>query len=194
MNRAGVELSRTDVRLKDLIKVYDDAVPPELCDEIIARFEQDTENHIDRNQEKERSFVELNLTSLPAWAETKAQLLESTGQYISSYQEDSQLLQLPEQFTHEDYRIKRYSPERNHVFGDHLDIANSKTAMRFMVLIWYLNDVQEGGETHFREFDVSVKPVKGRLLMFPPFWMYMHAGLQPISGQKYIVGTFLTYL
>jgi hypothetical protein len=29
--------------------------------------------------------------------------------------------------------------------------------------------------------------------MFPPYWMYQHEGAPPLSGDKYIVGTYLLF-
>jgi hypothetical protein len=29
--------------------------------------------------------------------------------------------------------------------------------------------------------------------MFPPYWMYQHAGLPPESGDKYILSTYLMF-
>ena len=41
---------------------------------------------------------------------------------------------------------------------------------------------------------ITVDCIKGRLLMFPPTWNYLHAGLQPVKKSKYIVGSYLHYL
>ena len=60
-------------------------------------------------------------------------------------------------------------------------------------VFWSLTDVEEGGETFFNDLDYGVKPKKGRMLMFPPFWMYPHPGVRPISGTKYILGTYLNF-
>ncbi|WP_394687711.1 hypothetical protein [uncultured Xanthomonas sp.] len=32
-----------------------------------------------------------------------------------------------------------------------------------------------------------------RLLIFPPYWMFLHAGLPPRSGDKYILSTYLEF-
>jgi len=60
-------------------------------------------------------------------------------------------------------------------------------------MFWYLTDVDEGGETYFPDLNMGVKPVKGRMLMFPPFWMYPHEGRLPLSGTKFILGTYLNF-
>jgi hypothetical protein len=38
-----------------------------------------------------------------------------------------------------------------------------------------------------------VKPAAGRLLMFPPYWMYQHEGVAPHSGDKFILSTYLLF-
>ena len=64
-----------------------------------------------------------------------------------------------------------------------------------------MNDVDEGGETEFLNLykpgtyiPFTVKPKRGRMLMFPPTWQYYHAGLKPISGMKYLLHSYLHYV
>ena len=33
----------------------------------------------------------------------------------------------------------------------------------------------------------------GRLLMFPPYWMFQHVGNAPVSNDKYILSTYLLF-
>lgn len=63
---------------------------------------------------------------------------------------------------------------------------------RIFSSVLYLNDVEEGGETRFTRFDVSVKPKAGRLLMFPANFAYEHEALPPTSGEKFVVVTWYT--
>ena len=55
------------------------------------------------------------------------------------------------------------------------------------------NDAREGGETAFPDLDLRVEARAGRLLMFPPYWMFQHAGLPPKSNDKYIISTYLLF-
>ena len=55
------------------------------------------------------------------------------------------------------------------------------------VYLFYLNDVNEGGETEFLHCGVSLKPVKGTLVYFPTNFPFVHRGNVPISSDKYIV-------
>ena len=62
---------------------------------------------------------------------------------------------------------------------------------RVLTYLWYLNDVEEGGETEFFGGDFKVKPEKGKLLFFPAFWCFPHRGNQPKSSNKYIITGWL---
>jgi hypothetical protein len=57
--------------------------------------------------------------------------------------------------------------------------------LRKISFIWYLNDVEEGGETEF--FNGKIKPEAGKLLFFPSNFNYVHRGNLPISDDKYII-------
>ena len=57
------------------------------------------------------------------------------------------------------------------------------------VLVWmtYLNDVECGGETEFPHFDLHVRPMKGRTLIWPAEWTHAHRGGVVKVGPKYII-------
>jgi len=68
---------------------------------------------------------------------------------------------------------------------------NDLTTARILAPIFYLNDVEEGGETEFMYQKFSVKPKAGNLVIFPATWQYYHRGVVPKSNNKYIVTTFI---
>jgi hypothetical protein len=68
-----------------------------------------------------------------------------------------------------------------------------RDAPRFLALLFYLNTVIEGGETEFMNLNVVVPPKAGSVMVFPPFWMFPHAGRTPRSNDKYVLGTYLHY-
>jgi prolyl 4-hydroxylase len=88
--------------------------------------------------------------------------------------------------------MKRYRPGGQEGFQPHFD-AFGPACNRYLVFLWYLNDVAEGGETDFCDLGVKVEPRAGRLLMFPPYWMFQHAGRPPVTGDKYIISTYLLF-
>lgn len=178
--------------LRDFVRVYDEALPGAVCDDIVERFEADAERHFRRRMRNIRSFTELNIEEVPEWRETLRSLEESAEEYYGRYRKESVGV-FPVHREFESFRIKRYLPDEGDVFSRHADGYDAATAMRYMVFFWYLNDVDEGGETWFPALRMRVRPRRGRLLMFPPFWMFEHAGLKPVSGPKYILGSYLRF-
>ena len=76
--------------------------------------------------------------------------------------------------------------------GNTLYYRNQKST-RLFVFIHYLNDVEEGGETEFLYTDISVKPKKNRCVVFPATWPWVHKGKIPISSDKLILTTWLSW-
>lgn len=72
----------------------------------------------------------------------------------------------------------------------HYDGAGFLTQGRQFVIITYLNDDFEGGETEFLYQGVRVKPEKGKTVIFPASYTHVHRGNPPIGGTKYIATTW----
>lgn len=98
-------------------------------------------------------------------------------------------------FQDENYFITKYDKGDGH-YAWHSDrgliTQKDNTSNRFISGILYLNDVEEGGETEFWLDGFKVKPKKGRLLLFPSGWSYIHRGIMPLSGDKYICNNFFS--
>lgn len=178
--------------LRDFVKVYESVLSDALCEDIIERFEADAEHHVRRSMRNIRAFTELNIDDLQNWKPILKHLEASANECLKRYQRECPgRFALSHEF--ESFRIKRYEPGKGEVFSRHVDAYDEITALRYVVLFWYLNDVDEGGETWFPDLRMRVRPRRGRCLMFPPFWMYEHAGLKPVSNAKYIVGSYFTF-
>ena len=62
---------------------------------------------------------------------------------------------------------------------------------RAFVFSVYLNDVEDGGETEFLHFSKRVKPKTGRIVIWPAGFPYLHRGNPPLSGEKYILTSWM---
>ena len=69
--------------------------------------------------------------------------------------------------------------------------AGYRDEARAFVYSIYLNDVEEGGETEFLHFSKRVKPKKGRIVIWPAAFPYIHRGNPPLSGEKYILTSWM---
>ena len=74
-------------------------------------------------------------------------------------------------------------------YREHTD-SNDQGFPRVFSSVLYLNTVDEGGETYFPKFDISVKPVEGRLVMFPATFSYIHGAKVPESNDKFAIVTW----
>ena len=73
-------------------------------------------------------------------------------------------------------------------------ISNIEDNGNGTITVDFYLDNNEAGQTTFDDMGITVDCIKGRLLMFPPTWNYLHAGLKPVKKSKYIVGSYLHYL
>jgi hypothetical protein len=60
-------------------------------------------------------------------------------------------------------------------------------------VVAYLNDEYEGGEIYFPRFDLTIKPKPGDVVVFPSTYIYEHASNDMISGTKYSIVIMTDY-
>lgn len=178
------------------IKVYDDALDATFCKNLIDKFEMLQDKQVVTELEGVRHFTEINLARTPEMREEFQFMQKQAQQSIQQYVNDCGIEegQWQQNSGFEEFRMKRYEANGKDEFSYHVDVQDYASARRYLVFFWYLNTVEEGGETYFHDIEQGVNPIEGRLLMFPPMWTYPHAGLMPKSGTKYIVGGYLHYL
>ncbi|MEO8445756.1 MAG: 2OG-Fe(II) oxygenase [Gammaproteobacteria bacterium] len=64
---------------------------------------------------------------------------------------------------------------------------------RIVLWMYYLNDVEVGGETEFYFQEVKIRPRKGTVVIAPAGFTHTHRGNRPLSGDKYILTSWLLY-
>lgn len=181
--------------LNDFIHVYENALEPSICDFLINVFDTNLDKHEIIKNDKKPNFTQFNLTEncqLNEQVNTIHNILiAKVFEYKKKYYEFVYEKCFPPIHNFEQFRIKKYNPGGEDLFDTHVDVLDYDTARRFLSFMWYLNDVDEGGETVFT--DMKIKPKKGSLLMFPPLWLFPHRGDPPISNAKYIMSVYLHY-
>tara|TARA_B100000287_G_C20289361_1_gene645295 strand:- start:43 stop:630 length:588 start_codon:yes stop_codon:yes gene_type:complete len=183
------------MELNDLVKVYDNVLDHDTCKSWIEYFESSDE------KEKEYNDGYPNWHSLFLYPEDdmEKKIEEYTDIYFKDITKHFEHLTGYDYYPYtanveyyvEQWKIKRYTPGLDERFDTHVDNINPDTSERFLSFIFYLNDVKEGGETVFEHR--KIQPKEGRLIVFPPMWMFPHAGNSPISNTKYIMSTYLRY-
>lgn len=183
--------------LRRYIRWYDDAISPEFCAQMIDSFRSLSRFHT-RNGRGIRpglegsAWTELDITPLSDTA-FQGFFFQQIETYLARYNAEMGLsIAVPPTPVFAELRIKRYVAGADESFQPHFDSIN-EVADRYLVFLWYLNDVTEGGETEFVDLGVRVQARAGRLLVFPPYWMFQHAGLPPRSNDKYIISTYMRF-
>jgi hypothetical protein len=179
--------------LGEYILVVDQAIPSELCERTIRLYDE-CDKTIQRDTEVYR-FTELNINQEASFNECVAQLQSITQRVHDSYIKNTGSNFLPIEHGYEQHRMKKYEANDKDQFDWHTDVGDHASAKRYLVMFYYLNTVEDGGETLFHIGEIySVKPKQGRVVCFPPNFMYPHKGSKPISGPKYIISTYGHYL
>lgn len=192
LNRSGNER-----RLVDCIRWFDGALTPDFCGRMVQSFEDMAHLHVRHGRGLERGLEDSGWTELeissradPAF---KGFFMAQIAKYLAEYNAGlPQTMAIPDFHHYQELRIKRYRVGSGDGFQPHFDALGNQSH-RYLVFLWYLNDVMEGGETLFCDLGVKVAARAGRLLMFPPYWMFQHAGLPPVSNDKYIVSTYMLF-
>jgi prolyl 4-hydroxylase len=103
-------------------------------------------------------------------------------------------------------QVVRYQPGQEYKpHHDYFDPSNKgreerlkRGGQRLATLLFYLNDVEEGGETIFPKADIAISPVRGNAILFynclpdgslDP--MSLHGGAPVVSGEKWIANKWI---
>lgn len=91
------------------------------------------------------------------------------------------------------FRVQHYAKNIGY-YREHIDggIGPRTTSTRILGAIIYLNTVEVGGGTYFREHDIMVPAKIGSVSLFPAHWTHPHQGCVPISNDKWIISSFIT--
>ena len=196
-------------------RVYDNFLEPQMCDEYVKLYEETIkqepelvkENSLCHTKEGEKicdqcTCQRMNTMEHDRFESINKLMIPKFQSAVEKYKKDCKIheIQFPKKYGWEEFKVKRYlvsdDIENAEQFKYHVDVTSHATAKRFLILMVYLNDDFEKGETIFPTFGDVVKPKKGRLLIFPPHWTYLHAGLPATKPgyAKYFLGTYLIYV
>jgi len=85
------------------------------------------------------------------------------------------------------YKILKY--EVGGKFDLHMDDGGAN--FKRISTIFYLNDNYEGGELHFKNFDVKIKPESGDMVVFPSSYVFSHFVTEVTKGTRYSIASWM---
>lgn len=173
------------------------ALPSQLCREMIRRFEEKRDQQypgrIGQTAQHDQSIkrsTDLVVSGKPDWNDIDRNLHHSMSLAMKGIRDRYPFF--TGRFKDMGYAIQRTDP--GEFYHWHIDGGSHQFSERQLVALWYLNDVEgPGGETEFQFQDVRIKPVEGKLLLFPPFWTHEHRGVVVQRGVKYIATTWVVF-
>ncbi|MFQ3248439.1 MAG: hypothetical protein ACI9O6_000241 [Glaciecola sp.] len=220
----------------DFISVIDNALSPELCQDIIKIFESSkhlapgkTGGGVDTS--KKRS-TDVSLSRHEEFKEVYQQVAAVTGQHLLDYFKtyyfaligpigltmadlktgepvkitadnfDEQLLPRLPQVVNYLFRLGEINAQK-YTLGDggypywhsenYPQQGSNDALHRNLLFMFYLNDVEEGGETEFYYQDKKISPKAGRMVIAPSGFTHTHRGNIPISNDKYILTSWVLF-
>jgi len=193
--------------IKDFIGVYDGYIPEEACDQAIELF--------NKYQEFNKVFSRFTSEGTTQESKNDKQLFCEPHILTDQHFNVNKLKSLMVNF---DIALKHYFAETNirkycdnaELITDYVKIqktlpkegyhvwhiehsAERDLSKRVLVYSIYLNTVQEGGETEFLYQSQRINPVKGRVVIWPAGFPYVHRGNPPLNGEKYIVTSWISF-
>jgi hypothetical protein len=174
-----------------------DALAQDICAEMIARFERYSDEQypgrIGQTMQHDDSIkrsTDLVISGKQHWQDLDRELFRSLSRALSEFKQYYPFFAGP--FKDNGYALQR--TDAGEYYHWHIDGGSHEFAIRQLVALWYLNDLDgEGGQTEFSYQDISVQPEAGKLILFPPFWTHLHRGKTLQSGHKYIATTWVVF-
>ncbi len=187
-----------EVAPQSFIYVVDQAIPAEDCLAMVEQFEAHPEQQyaglIGADQqlvEEVKKSTDLRISGREDWAQYDELLRHSMLKAIKSLSALHPFFSA-NRFKDMGYNLQR--TQKGEFYQWHLDTGAGQMSQRVLVAIWYLNDVPgPGGATEFYHQNLSIQPLAGRMVLFPPFWTHLHQNSVLEKGVKYIATTWLCY-
>lgn len=187
----------------DLVYTNKTSISRELCNDMINLFEQEDKRYpglitagLNKNIKDTTDFMITN--GGPRWDKINKLLSKELNNNVIEY------IKKYNNMVHSNYNIfdtnylstasmqlQKYEKNVGKYVYHEDSICNfTERKIRKLTFLWYLNDVDEGGETEFWS-KYCIKPEAGKLVLFPACWTFPHTGKVPISNDKYIITGWL---
>ena len=199
-------MNEKTVNIDNFIGVYDNYITKEECNKIIKFYEEQNkfnktfnrisiENKSVLQKQDQQYFA--NSANMEVWWSQFYPTIMNYDMAWKHYMKNTGAseaygMEENEFFHFASIKIQKTLPsEGYHVW--HIEHGKGfEYESRAFVYSIYLNDVEEGGETEFLHFSKRVKPKTGRIVIWPAAFPYLHRGNPPLSGNKYILTSWMT--
>jgi len=177
-------------------------MPGEMCDNLIALFENNQDKHTEGRSGvgivnklvKDSTDLAINyfsefyqnqsLYAYMCWLSAFVELYKDEFKFMSTGLKPWSIV--------EPINIQKYNPSQGfHVI--HCENDSSRTSLRILVFQTYLNTIIDGGETEFPQQKLKTPAQKGLTILFPAGWTHPHRGCVSKTETKYIITGWFSY-
>lgn len=176
---------------KDFIGIYENAFPKEYCQYLIdigkkniAKAKVRESNPFYNEDLNFNLALYLNEKDIKFFHKTITNIINNF--WSNKYQCLSVIASKGYNVTDFKYQITNPS-QGYHIWHSEYDYNISETRLRWGVWTFYLNDIEEGGETEFLYQSLRIKPKQGTLCLFPAYYTHTHRGNPPLKETKHII-------
>ena len=186
------------------IKYFEDVFSIEECKEIIKygksklqRSLVDSGEDGEKSEDRTSSSTWIVPSELPCLLRASHFVAKITGLPVQNQELWQLLYYKPGQEYKEHYDA--ISPDSEDSQGIRIREKKRGWGPRIFTFFIYLNDVEEGGETHFPKLGLNIKPKRGRAVLWENLNEYTseahpmseHAGLPPKKGEKWAINVWV---
>lgn len=191
------------MQLVEHVGIFKNALPLELCRETINWFEAEDaagmswqrpdDNTIreDTGLSAEQFYTRtstIGSMTPPCIQKTMNYFWENYAKYTARY---GVLNQSGRHFVAEIKWQRTRPTEGYHIW--HFENSDFDAARRLAAFMFYLNDVEHGGETEFLYQSLRIKPEAGTLVIWPASYTHTHRGNPPLKETKYIATGWIEF-
>jgi hypothetical protein len=195
--------------ISDFIGVFPNALSDEHCDSLIQAYEDSNKLNYTTTRQKFENSTPIhkdNDMMFPAMRTTindgvfyehmqteVKNFIESSWMCYSHYSSKYGILKSVNQHRfYPSIKIQKTPPTGGyHVW--HCEHDTREHGSRLMLVMAYLNNVEEGGETEFLYQSRRIKPEKGTIVICPSGYTHTHRGNPPLTGDKYMINGWLEF-
>ena len=195
-------MSEKTVNINNFIGTYDGYIMKEECNNAIDLYEDqhkfnNTLNRLATDQcpitdrQDQQYFATRN--NIDVWWESLKPMMLNFDLALQHYIQNTGILDSfgIDKFCYTSLKIQKTLPTEGYHRWHVEHNAGFENEPRALVLSIYLNDVEDSGETEFLHFSKRVKPKTGRIVIWPASFPYVHRGNPPLSGEKYILTSWM---
>lgn len=179
------------VNLNDFIHIHDNSLDSSVCEFLIELFELNPEH---QEISEDGQFLSFNLTKNKNDSDKiktiHNDLINDIFKLRDEYYEIFERNLFPDKHAFEQFKILRFMPSEEETFTTYVDVFDYSSARRFLCFNWFLNYNQAG---QYEFLDNFISSEQGRLVIYPPFWMFPHKKNLPVNEPQYILKTYLHY-